>query len=165
MPEIALREACFDAIAEALTDAALTCGGTAVAVARNREGDVPAEDCPLLVVIDGDQDPDGSDTQNAMYRIRAVIAGYIAAETVAEQSSRINELHAKTVRALIRPNGATQPTAIMLGDNATEILIEEGAMQVEMPSVLQSEAPDASFTLTISFMAYGAWGSPFITIP
>jgi hypothetical protein len=165
MAEIALREAAFAAIAAALEAAALTCGGQAVTVLRNEMAPAEEADLPLLVVLDGDQDADSSDTVNALYRIRAILAGYVAAETVAEQSNRINELHAKAVRALIYPNASALPAAIGLGDNQTEIWIEEGAMRVELASVLESEAPTASFTLTISFDARAPWGSPFITIP
>lgn len=163
MPEISLREACFGAIADALTDAALTCGGEAVTVLRNEMAPAEEDGLPLLVVMDGDQDPDESDTQNGMVRMRAIIAGYVAAETVAEQSSRVNELHAKALRALIRPGGASQPVPIVLADGTTQIEVEDAGMRVEMASILESERPDASFTMTVSFMAYAPWGNPFIT--
>lgn len=162
MPETPAREAAFDAIVGVLDAAALTCGELAVTVQRNRAGDVAPDQCPLLVLIDGGhQVLDDTGSALVMYRCAPQLAGYIAAETEAEQSARVNELHSKAVRALARPNGATERAAIVVGP--TEIWPIEVALRIDPASVAESEAPDATFVIDLTFDLPVEDGNPFIT--
>lgn len=165
MPEIPLREAVFAAIASALSTAALQIDGQTLTVERNRSADVEELARPLLVLLDGDQVAEGGSTLEARYVLRAVIAGYLDGVDDAELAERVNEFHAKIVRALMRPGGASQVTEILLGDGLTALRIEEGAFVSEAASVVQSEAPLASCTLDLSVTVHAPWGAPFITTP
>jgi hypothetical protein len=165
MTETPIREAAFAAIEAALIAAAMTVDGLPVTITRN--DDAPAEEdaeLPLLVLLDGDQDSDqGDGVVESLYRVRAILAGYVAAGGRTTRGAAINSLHAQAIRALIRPSGAALPSAITLADGTTSLWIEEGPMRVELASVLESQAPLASFTLTLSFDLRAPWGSPYIT--
>lgn len=165
MPEIPIREAAFSAILAVLEAAGLTADGTAVTVERNRMDDVAEEERPLLVLLDGDQDPDGGDSLEARHNCRAILAGYIAAGTPQLVTTLANQLHAEVVRALVRPGGAQAAAPIALGDGIHDIQITEGPFRIETASVVDTEAPFASFTLGLSFETHSPWGSPFITLP
>lgn len=165
MPEIPIREAAMAAILAALEAASLTSGGYPVTVERNRFDDVAEGEMPRLVLLDGNQDPDGGDNLEARQTCRALLAGYLTGGTVAEVATAINRLHAEAVRALVRPYGAAMPGPIALGDAIHDIQITEGGLRVETPSVVESEAPMASFLLELTFETHSPWGSPFITVP
>lgn len=165
MPEIPIREAAMEAIRAALDAAGLTAAGHAVAIERNRFDAVGEDEMPRLILLDGDQDPEGGDSLEARHTCRAILAGYLVGQTVAEVATATNLLHAQAVRALVRPYGAAQPMPIPLGDGIHDIQILEGGLRVEVASVLESEAPMASFALALTFDTHSPWGDPFITLP
>lgn len=169
MPEIPIRDAAFDAIAQALTDAALVIRDYPVRVERNRDADVDDDARPLLVVMDGDMDAEQGTSLEALYIGRVQVIGYLGpptAETMAEVMAQSNELHARAVRALIRPGGLEAlPRALPLGDGLTEIDLREESFRVEVAALLEADAPLATFVLALSFELRAPWGNPFITIP
>lgn len=163
MPEIPIREAAFAALAAAL--AGLTVDGQAMTVERNRAADVDDGPRPLLVLIDGDQDAEGGSTLEARYVIRAIAAGYLDGADDAQLAARVNEWHAKVVRAALRPGGAAQVTDLVLGDGLTAVRVEEGPFATEPATVVQSEAPMAACTQDFRLIVHAPWGNPFITVP
>ena len=163
MPETPIREAAFAALAAAIDAAALTCAGAAVTVERNRAADVAPEACPLLVLMDGGHVVlEDSAAGITMYRVSCQLAGYIAAETEAEQSARVAELHAKAVRAMAWANGATERYPVTFGGQ--EIWPMESALRTDPASVADSEAPNATFVIDIVFDLTVEDGNPFITL-
>ena len=165
MPDVPIREAVFAALESALSTAAITIGGEPMTVERNRAGDIAREERPLLVLTDGDMAPEGGSTLEARYMIRAILAGYLDGATEAELAARVNEWHAKVVRAVMRPAGAAQVTDILLADGITALRVEEGAFAAEPATVMQSDAPLAACTLDLMLTVHAPWGSPFITTP
>lgn len=163
MPEIPIREAAFAALAAAL--AGLSIDGEAMAVERNRAADVDQVARPLLVLLDGDQDAEDGSTLEARYVLRAIAAGYLDGADDAQLARRVNEWHAKVVRAVMRPGGAAQVTDLVLGDGLTAVRVEEGAFATEPASVVQSEAPMAACTLELRLIVHAPWGNPFVTVP
>lgn len=163
MPEIPIREAAFTSLAAALSG--LTIDGQAMPVERNRAADVDELARPLLVLLDGDQEAEGGSTLEARYVLRAVAAGYLDGVDDAELARRVNEWHAKVVRAAMRPFGAAQAADILLGDGLTAVRVEEGAFATEPATVVQSEAPMAACTLELRLVVHAPWGNPFVTIP
>ena len=163
MPEIPIREAAFAALAATL--AGLSIDGEAMPVERNRAADVDTAERPLLVVLDGDHDAEGGSTLEARYTIRAVLAGYLDGADDAQLARRVNEWHAKVVRAVMRPGGAPQVADILLGDGLTAVRVEEGMFGSEPATVVQSEAPLAACTLELRLIVHAPWGNPFITTP
>ncbi|UXQ89114.1 hypothetical protein [Synechococcus phage MinM1] len=163
MPEIPIREAAYAALAAAL--AGLSIDGEAMAVERNRIADVDDAARPLLVLIDGDQESEGGSTLEARYVLRAIAAGYLGGVDDAQLARRVNEWHARVVRAVMRPGGASQVADILLGDGLTAVRVEEGAFATEPATVVQSEAPTAACTLELRLIVHAPWGNPFITVP
>lgn len=163
MPEIPIREAAFAAIAAAL--AGLSIDGQAMAVERNRAADVDEAARPLLVLMDGDQEAEAGSTLEARYVLRAIVAGYLDGVDDAQLARRVNEWHAKVVRAVMRPGGAGQVADILLGDGLTAVRVEEGAFATEPATVVQSEAPLAACALELRLIVHAPWGNPFVTVP
>lgn len=163
MPEIPIREAAYAALAAAL--AGLTIDGQAMTVERNRAADVEDAARPLLVVLDGDQESESGSTLEARYVLRAVLAGYLDGATDAQLAARVNEWHAKVVRAALRPFGAPAAADILLGDGLTAVRVEEGAFATEPATVVQSEAPMAACALELRLIVHAPWGNPFVTVP
>ena len=170
MPEIPLRTAAAQAVEAALRAADLRLAGYTVAIERDRDADVVEEDRPLLVVSLGDMEVlDPGDSLMATYLIRVMVVGYLgppASATLAETMAHADELHARIVRALLRPGGAAAlPAALPLGDNLTEVELRETGFRVEAASIAESDQPLASFAASFEFPIRAPWGSPFITIP
>ena len=163
MPEIPIREAAFAALAAAL--AGLSIDGEAMAVERNRAADVDQVARPLLVLLDGDQDAEDGSTLEARYVLRAIAAGYLDGADDAQLARRVNEWHAKVVRAVMRPGGAAQVTDLVLGDGLTAVRVEEGPFATEAATVVQSEAPLAACTQEFRLIVHAPWGNPFVTVP
>ena len=165
MPEVPIREAVFAAIVAALEAAEMEVGERAVTIERNRDAEVPLDECPMIVVLDGDMDAQNGNSLEARYIGRATLAGWLQADTTADLHAQANLLHALTVRALIRPDPALLPRPLTLADDTTQVDIIEGGFRVEAASIAQSDQPMSSFVLEISFDLYAPWGSPFITTP
>jgi len=163
MPDIPIREAAFAAIAAAL--AGLSIDGQAMAVERNRAADVDEAARPLLVLMDGDQEAETGSTLEARYVLRAIVAGYLDGVDDAQLARRVNEWHAKVVRAVMRPGGASQVADILLGDGLTAVRVEEGAFATEPATVVQSDAPMAACALELRLVVHALWGNPFVTVP
>jgi hypothetical protein len=163
MPEIPIREAAFAALAATLDG--LSIDGEAMAVERNRAADVDTAERPLLVLLDGDQDAEDGGTLEARYTLRAILAGYLDGADDAQLARRVNEWHARVVRAVMRPGGAAQVADILLGDGLTAVRVEEGPFATEPASVVQSEVPMAACTLELRLIVHAPWGNPFITVP
>lgn len=163
MPDTPIREAAFAALAAAL--AGLSIDGQAMTVERNRAADVDEGPRPLLVLIDGDQDAEGGSTLEARYTLRAIAAGYLMGVDEMQLARRVNEWHAKVVRAALRPGGAAQVTDLVLGDGLTAVRVEEGAFATEPATVVQSEAPMAACTQEFRLIVHAPWGNPFVTVP
>ena len=163
MPDTPIREAAFAAVAAAL--AGLSIDGQAMAVERNRAADVAEAERPLLVLLDGDMDAEEGSTLEARYTIRAVAAGYLDGQDEAQLARRVNEWHAKVVRAALRPGGAAQVTDLVLGDGLTAVRVEEGPFATEAATVVQSEAPLAACTQEFRLIVHAPWGNPFVTVP
>jgi hypothetical protein len=164
MPEIPLRTAMLDAIVAALEAAAITIRTTPLIVERARTDAAERDERPLIVVVSGDMEPVSSDTLAQRYRLSVMIAGYVAGADEAESERDAAELHAKVVRALVRPNPAGLPVSLLLADGVTEMWVEDGRLAVDLATVAESADPNADFVLDIFATADGAWGNLFLTV-
>jgi hypothetical protein len=162
--EVPIRTAVLDAIVVALQGAAITVRGQAVTVERSRTDMIAVEERPLVAVVGGDQEALPSDTLTQRYSLRVILAGYPPAETVAVAEADAAELHARCVRALIRPDPAALPVALLLADGTTEVWLTEDTLRVEPVSVMESEAPLAHCAIAFTADVHARWGNPFVTV-
>lgn len=164
MPEIPLRTAMLDAIVAALEAAAITIRTTPLTVARSRTDAAERDERPLLVVIAAGMEPISSDTLAQRYRLRVLLAGYVAGADGAESERDAADLHAKVVRALVRPNPADLPKPLILADGVQEMWVMDGALDVDLATVAESADPTADFVLALTAEADGAWGNLFVSV-
>lgn len=164
-PEIPVRTAIIDAVTTALQTAALTIRGAPVTIERSRTDMIEDAERPLLAVQGGDMIAlaDTSDQLQQRYSVRVLLAGYLAAASEAEAEKDAAELHAKAIRALIRPDPDGLPASLMLADGVTEVWMQEGSLVIEPASVLQSETPAASMLIELTADVTQPWGNLFIS--
>lgn len=164
MAEIPLRTAMLDAIVAALEAASITIRTTAVTVARSRTDATERDERPMLTATASGMEPVSSDTFAQRYRLRVLLAGYLAGADQAESERDAAELHAKAVRALVRPDPADLPKPLILADGTSEMWVMDGALDVDLADVAESADPTADFVLALTAEADGAWGNLFITV-
>jgi hypothetical protein len=158
MALVPAREAAFAALAARLS--ALLTGTT---VERNRDAPAAPENCPLLVLHDGDHSVETESFGLVTYRMTAQLAGYLAGDTLAAVMTAASTLHAQAIGAL-RCNSISggTPAPIVVGDQ--EIEVEEISMRVDPATVADSDAPLATFLCDIAFNLRLPEGAPFLDI-
>ena len=163
--EIPVRTAILDALVAALQAAALTVRGGPVTVVRARVESVAAEELPLLAVQGSDLAARPGDTLSTVYTLRVTLGCYLSADTEDRTERDAAELHAKVIRALIRPDPVLAPAPLMLADGATEIWLEETGLLVEPASVAETDTPFAMAAIGLSAEVAMPIGNPFLTLP
>jgi hypothetical protein len=161
--EIPVRTAIIDAVMVALNAASMTVNTAPVTVERARTDAVDASECPLLAVVGGDMDAIEGDTMYDRYSLRLVLAGYLSSPSEAAAERDAAELHARVVRALVRPDPAALPVPLLLADGLTEIWLRQGALRVDPASVLESETPAAACVIEMFGDVSMPTGNLFVT--
>ena len=166
MPEIPLREAVYAAIRQALSDAL-----SGIPVERNRRRAIGKDEAlPRLVLQDGDQFPlPGDSAVEEGATLTGRVEGYAYAppdpdepKPETEAGAAANLLHARTCRALFRPNEA-HPELVVAGD--MELWIRPGPMQFDLVPMAQGSDDLVAFYQDFELDLRFAHGEPFITQP
>lgn len=137
-----LREAAFAALAAQLA-AALP----GVVVERNRRSlpDVTQETLPRLGLMDGDHQVNGSDAHGTvLYRVQALLMGFVSAATDDALGAAVNDLHAQVVAAICNREVVVDP-------GEQNIWPQEEAFQVVRYTATEADTPLMGFDLTIAF--------------
>ncbi|WP_338661773.1 hypothetical protein VQH23_16250 [Pararoseomonas sp. SCSIO 73927] len=157
MARIALREACYAALAARLV-AALT----GVPLERNRRSQISdQEEFPSLVLRDGGQVPmDDSESMGEFARhMTATLEGYVRSPD-ADAGAEASDLYARAAEALC--DTPVIPDATLPGGVQIEIYVTEGALDFDAATVAESSKPIAAFYLDLSFAVRVPFGTRFL---
>jgi len=162
--EIPVRTAILRAVVTALEAAQMTVRGRPVTIARARTAAVDPTETPFLAVLGRDMAAEPSDNMQTVYTVRLTLAGWLAADTEEDAEDDASELHARVIRALIRPDPDDNPVSLMLADGRTEIWLEEIGMRGDPASIADSEMPMADCVIEMQAQPRLPLGNLFLTV-